>query len=124
MTTITWTWECLADGCDATGTGHDNVEVMAGYEAHRAQAHPDAAGRVRIGNDVPVESELERERKARCSEVLGALASTDKWAARAYEDGVPISDARKLYRQNLRAVYRQLLTSDDPASVEFQTPPA
>jgi hypothetical protein len=65
---------------------------------------------------------LARDRRMR--EILELLRDTDKWAARAVEDGQPMRADRIAYRQELRKLLAVVETSDDPASIELPKGPA
>lgn len=71
---------------------------------------------------------LEQHRAAAAAGVQAALAATDWWAARAYEDGVPLSKPRAAYRQKLRDLLTVIAAAADVAAVEAvalpKAPPA
>jgi hypothetical protein len=68
---------------------------------------------------------LEDARARRRQEVEAELARTDKWAARAVEEGVPMPAERVAYRQTLRALFAEIDAADGLATLEKVTlPPA
>lgn len=99
------------------GTVH--VAVYAGSEV--AAEIASAIGAVVAAHVPGVDAVLRRQREDIVKETL---AATDKWAARAYEEGVPMSAERIAYRKALRSTLADLATSTDPASVQLPAPPA
>lgn len=117
-----WSWDCLTCGASSKGSLKTHEDAIADYDVHADESHPGAKA-VSYGDNDPA-NELAAARATRHANVVSLLAASDKWAARAYEDGVPMSDDRKAYRQALRAAFQQIATSDDPGAVELPEVPA
>lgn len=71
-----------------------------------------------------VESALTLTRLVAAERVKALLTASDHWAARAFEEGAQMSDARKAYRQALRAALQEIGDSDDPHAVKLPDAPA
>lgn len=67
---------------------------------------------------------LDSRRLDRAAAVEAAIAATDKWAARAVEDAVPMSDARIKYRRELRALFAAIAAAPDVETLETIEIPA
>jgi hypothetical protein len=99
----------------------DEVMIQVGQEIRPATAEEIEE----IQNDPGRGPErlLALDRDTKIAEIKAALIATDVWAIRAAEDGVPLEDARKGYREQLRALLAEARASDDPAAIEIPTAP-
>jgi hypothetical protein len=66
---------------------------------------------------------LEKDRANARAAILALLAASDRFAARAYEEGVPMTSERISYRRDLRSLIATVATSDDPAAIELPPEP-
>lgn len=73
--------------------------------------------------DIDQAAGLQTHKAGRRSEVEQVLNWTDRWAARAVEEAVPMTAARIRYRQALRALFPQIDAAADVAAVEAITIP-
>lgn len=74
--------------------------------------------------DVDQAAGLDARKAQRRLEIESVLAWTDRWAARAVEEAVPMPPARIRYRQALRALFTDIAAAADIPAVEAVKIPA
>lgn len=111
----------VVNGQGPDGRLYIDARDDAGALVYRAMTDEEWAP-FKADRDAAVAAALADSRTSALAHVEQLLAGTDKWAARAYEDGVPISDPRKAYRVALRGAYQAIAASDDPGSVTLPEP--
>ena len=70
-----------------------------------------------------VQAAVLRQRELKQRAVREALAASDHWVVRAFEEGGKLSPERRAHRGRLRELLAQVATSDDPAALEVPPVP-
>ena len=94
------------------------VQVICGDGANRKDVQKACAAHV------PGTGDLAAARTAKADQIRRALAASDVWVIRDYEDKVSLTTDRKAYRATLRALLDAVQTHESPGAVEIPDPPA